>query len=99
MKPGNMVMKNKKKNIKKAVALRYKPPKQTTPTIAAKGSGKVAEKIIAIAKENDIPIREDTDLIETLSQLDVDQEVPPELYRVVAEVLAWVYQVNANENF
>lgn len=90
-------MKRKKRAApkKKAVAIKYKAVSQTAPTIAAKGAGLIAEKIIKIAKEHDIPIKEDADLVETLSQLDLDQEIPPELYAVIAEVLAWVYKVNS----
>jgi len=86
-------MKRKKKAAPKK-AIKYRAVSQTAPKIAAKGAGLIAEKIIKIAKEHDIPIREDADLVETLSQLDLDQEIPPELYTVIAEVLAWVYKVN-----
>ena len=79
---------------KKAVAIKYKAMAQKAPKIAAKGAGLIAEKLIRIAKEHDIPIKEDADLVETLSQLDLDQEIPQELYTVIAEVLAWVYKVN-----
>jgi flagellar biosynthesis protein len=83
-----------KKNRNKAVAIKYKPMEQSTPSVVAKGAGGIADKIIQIAREHGIPVREDPDLVETLSKLDIDQEVPPELYHVIAEVLAWVYKVN-----
>ena len=57
----------------------------------------MAEKIIKLARENNIPIREDPDLVETLSALDINEEIPPELYHVIAEVLAWVYRVNSKQ--
>ncbi|MBI5816426.1 MAG: EscU/YscU/HrcU family type III secretion system export apparatus switch protein [Nitrospinae bacterium] len=79
---------------KKAVALKYKPGVTSAPQVTAKGFGDVAEKIIQIAREHKVPIKEDPDLIETLSKLDLYQEIPPELYHVIAEVLAWVYKVN-----
>ena len=79
---------------KKAVAIKYKAMETGAPIIAAKGAGPIAEKIIEIARENNIPIKEDPDLVETLSQLDLAQEIPPELYQVIAEVLAWVYRIN-----
>ncbi|MBI4666780.1 MAG: EscU/YscU/HrcU family type III secretion system export apparatus switch protein [Nitrospinae bacterium] len=82
------------KHRKHAVAVKYKPGEQAAPTVVAKGGGEVAEKIIAIAKEHGIPIKEDKDLVEVLSRLDLNSEVPPELYHVIAEVLAWVYRVN-----
>ena len=68
----------------------------SAPKITAKGKGWVAENIIKMAHENNIPIREDKDLLNLLSEIDVGQEVPESLYKVVAELLAWVYQLNQN---
>ncbi len=79
---------------KKAVALKYKAGKDDAPRIAAKGIGVVAEKIIDMAREHGIPVRDDPDLVEVLSRLDLDSEIPPELYVVVAELLAFVYSLN-----
>ncbi|VAX20135.1 Flagellar biosynthesis protein FlhB [hydrothermal vent metagenome] len=79
---------------KMAVALKYKTLEQAAPSVVAKGAGEIAERIIKIAKENGIPIKEDPDLVETLSRLDLNREIPPELYHVIAEVLAWIYKVN-----
>lgn len=79
---------------KKAVALKYKPIRDNAPKITAKGTGLVAEKIIAVARKQGIPVKDDPDLIEVLSRLDLDQEIPPELYVVVAELLAFVYSLN-----
>jgi flagellar biosynthesis protein len=62
--------------------------------IKAKGRGSVAEKIIQLAADHNIPIKQDPDLVEMLVQLDIEQEIPPELYRVVAEILAFVYNLN-----
>jgi len=87
-------MRRKKPKRKRAVALKYTPGAQAAPSVAAKGAGPIAEKIIRIAREHDIPIKEDPDLVETLSQLDLQEEIPPELYHVIAEVLAWVYRMN-----
>jgi flagellar biosynthesis protein len=81
---------------KSAVSLQYKKGKNSAPKVTAKGQGLVAEKIIKMAQENNIPIREDKDLFQLLSELDVGQEVPESLYKVVAELLAWVYQLNQN---
>jgi flagellar biosynthesis protein len=78
---------------KRAVALRYNAEKDTAPRVAAKGSGKVAEKILQIAEEYNIPIKDDPQLVEVLSTLDLYQEIPPELYRAVAEILAFVYRM------
>lgn len=78
---------------KKAAALRYKPEKDSAPKLVAKGKGKIAEKIIQIAREYNVPIKDDPQLIEVLSTLDLYQEIPPELYRAVAEILVFVYRM------
>lgn len=79
-----------------AVGLKYHPESDNSPRVTAKGKGKIAEKIIKIAKEHNIYIHEDPDLIEVLSQLDINDEIPPALYPVVAELLAFVYSLNKN---
>lgn len=84
-----------KKNIRKAVALKYDRKKDDAPRVTAKGKGKVAEKIIELAKKHDIPIKDDPDLIEILSSLDINQEIPSEIYVAVAELLAFVYSMNS----
>jgi flagellar biosynthesis protein len=84
-----------KKNIKKAVALKYDKEKGDAPKVAAKGQGLVAEKIIELAKKHDIPIKDDPDLIEVLSSLEINDEIPSEIYVAVAELLAFVYSANA----
>jgi len=78
---------------KKAVALRYKPSQDSAPSVVAKGSGLLAEKIIEIAKEHNIPLTKDQQLVEVLSTLDLYQEIPVELYKAVAETLAFVYKM------
>ncbi|MBF0225744.1 MAG: EscU/YscU/HrcU family type III secretion system export apparatus switch protein [Desulfobacterales bacterium] len=84
----------KNKGLKKAVALQYKPEADKAPKIVAKGQGLVAEKIIEIAKEHGIPIKDDPDLVEILSKIEIDEEIPPTVYVAVAEVLAFVYSLN-----
>jgi flagellar biosynthesis protein len=79
---------------KKAVAIKYNKQVHNAPVVAAKGGGLLAERIMKLAEEHGIPVREDPDLVETLSHLDIEQEIPPELYHVMAEVLAWVYKIN-----
>ena len=79
---------------KSAIALRYDSSKEESPRIIAKGKGLMADKIIETAKENNVPIREDADLVGVLSQVDIDQEIPSSIYNVVAELLAFVYQMN-----
>jgi len=77
-----------------AAALAYDQNGDAAPRVVAAGSGKLAEQIIALAKENGIPTYEDPVLVACLQVLDVGAEIPPELYRVVAEVLAYVYRVS-----
>ena len=78
-----------------AVALRYRAGTDPAPRVAAAGTGPVAERILALAREHDVPLREDPDLVEALAALDLGALVPAELYGVIAEVLAWAYRVNA----
>lgn len=92
MKPPRTQEESQHSPIKKAVALRYSPEAQKAPTIIAKGKGHMAEAIMQKAKENGIPIQEDKSLVEVLSKLELDQEIPPELYQLVAEVLSFIYR-------
>jgi flagellar biosynthesis protein len=78
----------------KAVALKYKKNEDRAPRVAAKGKGELAERIIAIAKEHGIPIREDADMVEVFSRLKLEEEIPAHLYKAVAEMLAFIYRVN-----
>jgi flagellar biosynthesis protein len=77
-----------------AVALQYDTATDNAPKVIAKGHGLVAEKIMALARKQGIPMRADPDLIQMLTQIDLDQEIPPSLYKVVAELLAFVYRLN-----
>ncbi|WP_150267609.1 EscU/YscU/HrcU family type III secretion system export apparatus switch protein [Paenibacillus tepidiphilus] len=77
---------------KKAVALKYTPGQSEAPVVVAKGQGAVAEAILQKAKENGVAVQEDAALVEVLSKLDLDQQIPPELYQLVAEILSYVYQ-------
>ncbi len=83
---------------RKATALRYNPTQDDAPRVIASGKGVIAEQIIALAKENGIPIHEDPLLVEALSHVEVDDTIPPELYRVVAEVLAYIYRIRLKYN-
>jgi flagellar biosynthesis protein len=78
---------------RRAVALRYKPTEDDAPKVVAKGRGYLADKILELARAHNIPIREDKNLVQILSRLDLDQQIPPELYRAVAEILAFIYRV------
>jgi flagellar biosynthesis protein len=83
-----------RKEIQRAVALAYDPDGDGAPKMAAKGSGSIAEKIILIAREKGIPIHEDPELVNILSQLHLEDEIPPQLYEIVAEILAFIYKLN-----
>lgn len=78
--------------IRKAVALKYEPGERAAPVMVAKGKGHLADLILERAMENGIPVQEDSSLVEVLSKLDIDQEIPPELYTLVAEILSFVYR-------
>ena len=80
-------------NKKKAVALGYNRSQDNAPKVLASGAGEIANQIISLAKEHDIPIKEDPDLIEILSKVEVDQEIPPNLYKAVAEIFSFLYKI------
>ncbi len=84
----------KKAKTKKAAALRYQPGLDKTPTLVGAGSGKIAEHILELAKEHNIPIHEDADLVEILAHLQPGDEIPPATYVVVAEILSFIYKIN-----
>jgi flagellar biosynthesis protein len=73
-----------------AAALRYEDG-QDAPTVVATGRGHLADKIVEAAREASVPVREDVLLAEALAALEVGTEIPPELYRAVAEALVWAY--------
>lgn len=87
---------SKKKN-KVAIALNY-DESSSAPRIVAKGKGYVAEKIIDQAIENDIIIHENESLTQDLIKLEIGQEIPEELYVVVAEILTFVYDLDKEES-
>lgn len=83
-----------KKQERSAVSLQYDIQKNKAPRVTAKGKGLMAEKIIALALANNIPVKEDPDLVQLLGQIDLNREIPTELYKVVAELLSFVYKLN-----
>lgn len=76
----------------RAIALEYDG--ENAPVVTASGEGKIAEEIIRIAREHGIPLREDAMLAELLSELELGEEIPQILYRVIAEVIAFAYLVS-----
>ncbi len=85
------------KKVPKAVALTYHHQKDRAPRVVARGRGEVAEKIMDIARTHNVPLYEDQNLVQVLEALEIETEIPPELYRAVAEVLAFIYRLNGKE--
>ncbi len=79
---------------KTAIAMRYDIDRDKAPLIIASGRGPVADEILRIAEDNKIPLYEDPELSKLLSKLELDTEIPPELYTLVAEVLFFVYKLD-----
>jgi flagellar biosynthesis protein len=77
-----------------AVALAYQSS-DGAPKIVAKGRGLIAEQIIAQAREHDVFVHESKELVALLMEVELDDQIPPALYRAVAELLAWLYQIEA----
>ena len=84
---------NEEQSRLRATALEYDPEQDAAPHVVATGRGLIAQQIIEIAQANHIPLREDPLLAQALSTLDVSQEIPPELYAVVAEIFAYIFRV------
>lgn len=87
-----------KNDVKKAVALGYRQYEGEAPRVLARGKGLAAEKIIAIGEEEGIFIQEDKDLVHLLSQVEIGQNIPTEMYQAVAEILSLVYKINSDYN-
>ncbi len=83
-----------KQFLPKAAALSYDDKKDMAPRVVAKGQGLIAQHIKELASLHNIPIREDEVLLDYLMALDLNTEIPPELYQVVAEILAFIYRVD-----
>ena len=77
-----------------AAALKYSPGTDDSPKVVAIGTGYIADEITRLAKQNGVPVRNDPQLSEALADLDLGDNIPPELYGAVAEVLAFVYRIN-----
>jgi flagellar biosynthesis protein len=80
---------------KRAAALRYDADSGGAPTVVAAGSGELAERIIALAREHGVPVREDAPLAHALARLELEAQVPPELWEAVAQALVWAYRLSA----
>ena len=82
----------------KAVAVEYDVERNSAPVVTAKGEGFVARRIVEIAQAADVPVVEDAALVSALLSLELGQEIPVELYDVVARVLSWVYRLEKGES-
>lgn len=82
--------------LRTAVALAYREA-DAAPRVVAKGRGLIAEEIIAKAREHGVYVHESPELVSLLSQIDLDQHIPPQLYIAVAELLAWLYRIERGE--
>ena len=78
----------------RAVAIKYDAKSDRAPRVTAKGRSLVADRILAEARKNGIPVYQNKSLVNMLMALELDREIPPELYRAVAEVLAYVYRID-----
>lgn len=87
-------MAKQNKPLPSAVALTYNTG-DASPKVVAKGRGQIAEEIIARAKEHNVFVHESKELVALLMQVDLDKDIPPALYRAVAELLAWLYHIDA----
>lgn len=77
---------------KQAVALKYEKQRDKAPRIVAKGAGEVAKAMIATAKQNQVPVLQNEDVVAGLMHLELDAVIPEELYLPIAEILAYVYK-------
>lgn len=77
----------------RATALRYEAGVSSAPVVVARGSGHLAQRILEAAREAGVPVREDPALAAALTQLELDEQIPEELYAAVAEALVWAYRL------
>jgi flagellar biosynthesis protein len=82
---------------REAIALAYSQT-DAAPRVVAKGKGVIAEKIIARAREHGVYVHESPELVALLTQVDLDEHIPPQLYMAVAELLAWLYRIEHGDS-
>ena len=85
---------SKAKNLRQAVALAYQNGGKA-PKVVASGKGLIAEQIIELARQNDVHVHESKEMVALLMDVELDKEIPPKLYQIVAELLAWLYKIEA----
>ncbi len=81
----------------KAAALKYDASTQRSPELLAKGEGEIAKKILNLAKEHDIAVFQNKELVHSLLNLDIHEEIPPRLYKAVAELFSWLMKVDTKD--
>lgn len=84
-------------HVREAIALAYRQT-DAAPRVVAKGKGLVAEEIIARAREHGVFVHESPELVALLTQVDIDEHIPPQLYQAIAELLAWLYRIEHGES-
>lgn len=92
-----MTDKNTSKDDKKAVALHYDGA--SAPTITATGTGDIAQQIIDLAREHEVPLFENHELIKLLVDIDLGEEIPETLYLCIAQIIAFTYKIQGKTNF
>jgi flagellar biosynthesis protein len=90
--------KNETDKPKQAIALTYQKSNNSAPKVVAKGTGFMAEKIMSTAKQNSVPVYQNKTLASMLMAVELDREIPPELFQAVAEVLAYIYYIDKKMN-
>ena len=85
---------NKNPAVPEAVALRYDNGREDAPRVVAKGRGFVAQQLLSIAKRHSVPVYQNQTVTQLLMAVELDREIPPELYQAVANVLAYVYRLD-----
>jgi len=90
-----MINQKKRNEIKgpSAAVIRYDHSQDDSPTVVAHGTGQIANRIISMAKENDIPLQEDSSLVANLIDMDLGDNIPPQLYSVIAEILLMIEEI------
>lgn len=92
-KTNNSKVNQKNLRHKKAAALKYDPKTDSAPVVTAKASGIAAKKLLQKAREENIPIENNEDLVEVLARVNIGDEIPEELYTVIAEILSFIYEL------
>ena len=80
----------------KAIAIKYDSKEDEVPKVIAMGAGEIAKKIINMANDQDIPLYQNSSLVEVLSSLEINEEIPFEVYEIIAEIIAWVHALKEN---